>query len=106
VTECLVGIFWHRVTGCPPWPGSRHVPPVQRDRGLSNGEIADHLHLSPATVKTHVGNLLAKPAARDRAQLVMVAYETGLVTPTPRRPPRRARPTRHASGQENLCDVR
>ncbi|MCO5993331.1 response regulator [Actinoallomurus rhizosphaericola] len=54
-------------------------------RGLANGEIAAHLHLSPATVKTHVGNLLAKLAARDRAQLVMVAYETRLVTPTARR---------------------
>jgi DNA-binding NarL/FixJ family response regulator len=47
--------------------------------GLSNSEIADHLHLSLATVKTHVGRLLAKLDARDRAQLVIVAYETGLV---------------------------
>jgi DNA-binding NarL/FixJ family response regulator len=48
-------------------------------RGLSNTEIAEHLHLSPATVKTHIGRLLAKLRARDRAQLVIVAYETGLV---------------------------
>ncbi|WP_176611641.1 response regulator transcription factor [Actinomadura sp. WMMB 499] len=48
-------------------------------RGLSNGEIADHLHLSLATVKTYVGRLLAKLHARDRAQLVIVAYESGLV---------------------------
>lgn len=48
-------------------------------RGLSNGEIAEHLHLSLATVKTYVGRLLAKLHARDRAQLVIVAYETGLV---------------------------
>nr|WP_274613993.1 response regulator transcription factor [Streptomonospora nanhaiensis] len=54
-------------------------------RGLSNTEIADHLHLSLATVKTHVGRLLAKVPARDRAQLVIAAYETGLVTPAPRR---------------------
>ncbi|GAB2482298.1 response regulator transcription factor [Promicromonospora xylanilytica] len=48
-------------------------------RGLSNAELADHLQLSPATIKTHVGRLLAKLRARDRAQLVIVAYSTGLV---------------------------
>jgi DNA-binding NarL/FixJ family response regulator len=48
-------------------------------RGLSNAELAGHLHLSPATVKTHVGRLLTKLGARDRAQLVIAAYETGLV---------------------------
>ncbi len=47
--------------------------------GLSNGEIAGHLVVSPATVKTHVGHLLAKTDARDRAQLVILAYETRLV---------------------------
>jgi DNA-binding NarL/FixJ family response regulator len=54
-------------------------------RGLSNAEIATHLTLSPATVKTHVGRLLTKLEVRDRAQLVIVAYETGLITPAPRR---------------------
>ncbi|MZG16315.1 winged helix-turn-helix transcriptional regulator, partial [Streptomyces sp. SID5914] len=48
-------------------------------RGLSNTEITEHLHLSLATVKTHIGRLLTKLRARDRAQLVIVAYETGLV---------------------------
>jgi DNA-binding NarL/FixJ family response regulator len=49
-------------------------------RGLSNSEIAEHLHISIATTRTHVGHLLAKLHARDRAQLVITAYETGLVT--------------------------
>jgi DNA-binding NarL/FixJ family response regulator len=49
-------------------------------RGLSNTDIAAHLTLSLATVKSHVGRLLTKLNARDRAQLVVVAYETGLVT--------------------------
>lgn len=50
-------------------------------RGLSNMEIADTLFMSPATAKTHVSRLLAKLHARDRAQLVMVAYEAGVVAP-------------------------
>jgi DNA-binding NarL/FixJ family response regulator len=49
--------------------------------GLSNGEIAEHLVLSPLTAKTHVSRLLMKLGARDRAQLVVVAYESGLVVP-------------------------
>jgi len=49
--------------------------------GLSNMEIASRLSLSLATVKTHVSRLLSKLDARDRAQLVIVAYENGLVSP-------------------------
>jgi DNA-binding NarL/FixJ family response regulator len=49
--------------------------------GLSNDEIAVRLYLSPLTTKTHVSRILAKLDARDRAQLVVIAYETGLVTP-------------------------
>jgi len=49
--------------------------------GLSNDEIAASLFVSPLTAKTHVSRILAKLGARDRAQLVVVAYESGLVTP-------------------------
>ena len=47
--------------------------------GLSNDEIGRQLHMSPLTAKTHVSRILTKLGARDRAQLVVVAYETGLV---------------------------
>ncbi|CAI9418654.1 response regulator [Nocardioides sp. T2.26MG-1] len=50
-------------------------------RGLSNAEIGAELHLSPATARTHVSHAMAKLGARDRAQLVVIAYETGLVLP-------------------------
>jgi DNA-binding NarL/FixJ family response regulator len=50
-------------------------------RGLSNAEIAEELVLSPLTAKTHVARLFSKLGARDRAQLVVIAYETGLVVP-------------------------
>jgi DNA-binding NarL/FixJ family response regulator len=49
--------------------------------GLSNDEIAEQLYISPATAKTHVSRAMTKLNARDRAQLVVFAYETGLVTP-------------------------
>ncbi|WP_169797949.1 response regulator transcription factor, partial [Streptomyces neyagawaensis] len=49
--------------------------------GLSNAELATHFHLSEATVKTHVARILAKLNLRDRAQAVVVAYESGLITP-------------------------
>jgi DNA-binding NarL/FixJ family response regulator len=51
-------------------------------RGLSNGEIADHLVISPATAKTHVAHLLAKLDARDRVQLVILGYQSGLAKVT------------------------
>jgi DNA-binding NarL/FixJ family response regulator len=50
-------------------------------KGLSNAEISERLFVSPATAKTHVGRLLMKLDARDRAALVVVAYESGLVSP-------------------------
>ena len=54
---------------------------VAVSRGLSNQEIADQLHLGYGTVKTHVSHLLTKLECRDRAQLVMHAYESGLTVP-------------------------
>jgi DNA-binding NarL/FixJ family response regulator len=49
--------------------------------GMSNDEIAAHLVISPATARTHVSRIITKLHARDRAQLVVLAYESGLVTP-------------------------
>ncbi|QLY27824.1 response regulator [Nocardia huaxiensis] len=55
---------------------------VRIARGLTNAEIAENLTVSPLTVKTHVSRILAKLLARDRVQLVIAAYEAGLITPT------------------------
>ncbi|QXJ26016.1 response regulator transcription factor [Actinomadura graeca] len=88
VTRRLIAEFVRRPAPVrPPPPGLDGVTEREREvlglvaRGLSNAELAEHLHLSPATVKTHIGHLLAKLHARDRAQLVIAAYETGLVRP-------------------------
>ncbi|MFJ9018821.1 response regulator [Streptomyces sp. NPDC102259] len=55
-------------------------------RGLTNTQIGAELGLSPLTAKTHVSRIMGKLGARDRAQLVIVAYESGLVTPGPSAP--------------------
>ncbi|MEU6430203.1 response regulator transcription factor [Microbispora sp. NPDC046973] len=70
-----------------PGPGLDRLTDREREvlslvaRGMSNEEIAGHLTISHATVKTHVSRMIAKLGARDRAQLVVHAYESGLVTP-------------------------
>ena len=75
----------------PPASGLNSITRREREvltliaRGLSNSEIAHHLHISHATARTHVGHLLTKLHARDRAQLVITAYETGLVIASPQR---------------------
>ena len=58
-----------------------HEVLIEVARSHSNAEIAEHLVLSEATVKTHVGRILAKLSLRDRVQIVVYAYETGLVRP-------------------------
>jgi DNA-binding NarL/FixJ family response regulator len=71
-------------TGSTPRRNLDGVTPREREvlalitRGLSNDEIQQHLHLSRGTVKTHIGRLMAKLDARDRAQLVIAGYEAGL----------------------------
>ncbi|MBQ1023391.1 response regulator transcription factor [Micromonospora sp. C95] len=55
-------------------------------QGLSNDQIAERLVISPLTAKTHINRAMTKLHARDRAQLVVIAYESGLVAPRDRRP--------------------
>ena len=50
-------------------------------RGLSNADIGAQLHISPQTAKTHVNRMMTKLYAHDRAQLVIIAYESGLLVP-------------------------
>jgi len=87
MTRRLVEEFAARAK--PPRPTSELDVLTDRERevvvkvagGLSNDEIAGQLHLSPATVRTHVSRAMTKLGARDRTQLVVLAYETGLVRP-------------------------
>ncbi len=51
-------------------------------RGMSNAELAARLHITPGTAKAHVASLRSKLGARDRVQLVIIAYEAGLVSPS------------------------
>ena len=88
ITRRLIEDFAHRPTprsGTPPELeelSERELEVMRRlARGLSNSEVADDLHLSEATVKTHVAHILTKLGLRDRTQTVVMAYETGLVEP-------------------------
>jgi DNA-binding NarL/FixJ family response regulator len=88
VTRRLIEAFARRAPETSPAP-SRLASLTARERdvllllarGRSNAEIASALFVSEATVKTHVGNVLAKLGLRDRVQAVILAYETGIVVP-------------------------
>jgi DNA-binding NarL/FixJ family response regulator len=95
VTRRLLSTYAHRL----PVPGRadhgqqerlelltarEHEVLLQVAASLSNAEIAEHLVLSEATVKSHIGRILAKLELRDRVQIVVFAYEPGLITPTHR----------------------
>ncbi|WP_338118496.1 response regulator transcription factor [Streptomyces coryli] len=87
VTRRLIAEFAGRVKA--PEPSPRLNALTERERevmvlvaaGLTNDEIAERLVLSPATAKTHVSRIMTKLAVRDRSQLVVMAYETGMVSP-------------------------
>ncbi|QBI56388.1 response regulator transcription factor [Streptomonospora litoralis] len=87
VTRRLIGEFAGRIKEPPPAPRLNSLTEREREvmaavaEGLSNEELARRLVLSPATAKTHVSRVLTKLGARDRAQLVVIAYETGMVRP-------------------------
>ncbi|MFG2053263.1 response regulator [Micromonospora sp. NPDC048930] len=88
ITRRLIGQFTARRTAAQA-AEDRLAVLTQRERevlalvgqGLSNHEIGAELFLSPATARTHVSHAMAKLSARDRAQLVVIAYQTGLVSP-------------------------
>jgi DNA-binding NarL/FixJ family response regulator len=87
VTRRLIAEFAGRVKAPEPSPRLNALTDREREvmrlvaAGLSNDEIARRLVLSPATAKTHVSRIMTKLDARDRSQLVVLAYESGMVSP-------------------------
>jgi DNA-binding NarL/FixJ family response regulator len=87
VTRRLISEYVSRPPEAAPATGLETLTNREREvmalvaRGLSNDEIAAHMVISPTTAKTHVSRAMTKLHARDRAQLVVYAYESGLVTP-------------------------
>ena len=87
ITRRLIGEFATRAKAAQPAGLLDELTDREREvmglvaAGLSNDDIAERLFLSPATAKTHVSRAMGKLGARDRAQLVVIAYETGLVRP-------------------------
>jgi DNA-binding NarL/FixJ family response regulator len=86
VTRALIGAFVSRPPDRATAPGLECLTRREREvtalaaRGLTNEEIARHMVISPFTAKTHISRAMTKLGARDRAQLVVFAYESGLVT--------------------------
>jgi DNA-binding NarL/FixJ family response regulator len=84
VTRRLISAFADRPAPAPPPDGLDELTPREHEvlrlvaAGLTNLEIAAELHLSPYTAKTHVSRILTKLGARDRVQLVVLAYQSGL----------------------------
>jgi DNA-binding NarL/FixJ family response regulator len=87
ITRRLISEFASRGSRPAPSPALDRLTEREREvltlvaAGLSNDEIARELTLSPATAKTHVSRIMTKTGTRDRAQLVVLAYESGAVTP-------------------------
>ncbi len=89
ITRRLIAEFARRPRAAAPSAADALAPLTERElqvlqqvaAGSSNAEVAAALHLSVATVKTHISRLLSKLDCRDRAQLVVVAYETGVAIP-------------------------
>ena len=87
VTRRLIAEFASRTRQARSLPGADELTPREREvvvliaLGLSNEEIARKIYISPSTAKTHAARAMTKVGARDRAQLVVFAYQAGLVRP-------------------------